>query len=153
MFLEGQLSAAVAPEAAGAWQVALRPPERRAWQYFPLRGGASECRAQHAAEGLERVWQQARRETELHGHCFAALSFSQGANVALALLAKQKEGSLGLRCTVNLCGGLWGWWHDVHLPVRGYASLHVLGQNDPYLEQSKALVEGAPFRPQENHGS
>lgn len=29
----------VAPEALGAWQVALKPQERRAWQYFTL------CRA------------------------------------------------------------------------------------------------------------
>ena len=141
-FLEGQLSASVAPEALGAWQVALSKEQRRAWQYFPLQPAGSGWRAQEAAQGLEQVWQAAQREKELHGAFFAALGFSQGANVALALLAKQQEESLGLRCTVNLCGGIWGWWHDKQLPVKGYASLHVLGRSDPYLEQSKALVEG-----------
>ena len=47
--LQQHLRGQVAPEALGAWQVALKPQERRAWQYFTL------CRA------WLRMWMWMRR--------------------------------------------------------------------------------------------
>ncbi|CAL1162457.1 unnamed protein product [Cladocopium goreaui] len=162
-FLEGHLPAEVAPEALGTWRVALKPQQRRAWQYFTLcsdvaqRGAepANRWKAGHdAAEGFQHVWEEALRESRLAGGFYASVGFSQGANVAAALLAKQAASheTLGLRCSVNLCGGIWGFWSDgcsmvtgesaPSLPLRGVASLHILGLTDPYLAQSKSLVEG-----------
>ena len=161
-FLQGHLPSEVAPEALGAWQVALKPQERRAWQYFTLcrdEGAepANRWKAGHdAAEGLEHVWEAACAESRQNGPFYAALGFSQGANVAAALLAKQAAGgdTLGLRCSVNLCGGIWGFWSDgckvtgaaipgmPSLPLRGVSSLHVIGLQDPYLAQSRSLVQG-----------
>lgn len=40
----------VAPEALGAWQVALKPQERRAWQYFTL------CRALVKVDTADFPW-------------------------------------------------------------------------------------------------
>ncbi|CAK9050615.1 Esterase FUS5 (Fusarin biosynthesis protein 5) [Durusdinium trenchii] len=158
-FLEGHLPAEVAPEALGAWKLALKPPQRRAWQYFTLcrdegADPAHRWRAGHdVAQGLEHVWEAAWEETQKAGGFFAALGFSQGANVAAALIAKQacSARSLGLRCSVNLCGGIWGFWGDgtcevtrqtPRLPLRGFPSLHIIGLGDPYLAQSKYLLEG-----------
>lgn len=159
-FLEGHLPAEVAPEALGTWRVALKPQQRRAWQYFTLcrdEGAepANRWKAGHdAAEGFQHVWEEALRESRVAGGFYASVGFSQGANVAAALLAKQAASheTLGLRCSVNLCGGIWGFWSDgcsmvtgesaPSLPLRGVASLHILGLTDPYLAQSKSLVEG-----------
>eukprot|EP00438_Fugacium_kawagutii_P036469 Skav209696 [mRNA] locus=scaffold36:83818:90351:+ [translate_table: standard] len=109
---------------------------------------------------------QAALEEVRRGPFFAALGFSQGANVAAALLAKQarpaatggggavSQEKLGLRCSVNLCGGIWGFWRASglcsldtgqgapRLPLRGVPSLHVIGLSDPYFAQSMSLVEG-----------
>eukprot|EP00434_Breviolum_minutum_P014470 symbB.v1.2.012759.t1/scaffold889.1/size154925/6 len=84
-FLQGHLPSEVAPEALGAWQVALKPQERAE--------PANRWKAGHdAAEGLEHVWEAACAESRQNGPFYAALGFSQGANVAAALLAKQAAG-------------------------------------------------------------
>ncbi|CAJ1342094.1 unnamed protein product [Effrenium voratum] len=152
-FLEGHLPAEVAPEALGAWSVALKPQERRAWQYFTLQRdppGADPAKCWKAgcdvSEGLKHTWQAAMDEAISGGPFFATLGFSQGANVAAALLAKQacSARTLGLRCSVNLCGGMWGFWSESsgpRLPVC-VPSLHILGRKDPLLEESRCLVEG-----------
>eukprot|EP00439_Symbiodinium_sp_Y106_P043188 s3023_g5.t1 len=157
-FLQGHLPAEVAPEASGAWNVVLRPHQRQAWQYFSLRNDpgaedpAKRWRAGHdTADGLEH---DTVAEVTANGPFFATVGFSQGANVAAALLAKQacSKTDLGFRCTVNLCGGIWGFWDETprswwssgsppRLPIRGIPSLHILGRADPYLAQSKYLVE------------
>lgn len=160
-FLQGHLPAEVAPEASGAWNVVLRPHQRQAWQYFSLRNDpgaedpAKRWRAGHdTADGLEHVWEDTVAEVTANGPFFATVGFSQGANVAAALLAKQacSKTDLGFRCTVNLCGGIWGFWDKTprswwssgsppQLPIRGVPSLHILGRADPYLAQSRYLVE------------
>eukprot|EP00933_Yihiella_yeosuensis_P021777 TRINITY_DN17189_c1_g3_i1.p1 TRINITY_DN17189_c1_g3~~TRINITY_DN17189_c1_g3_i1.p1 ORF type:complete len:267 (-),score=32.22 TRINITY_DN17189_c1_g3_i1:316-1089(-) len=163
-FLDGHLESQVAPEAANAWTVALAPNQRQAWQYFSLRQDpAAESAAarwqagQDAGKGLHVVWDTVSKEVSAGGPFFAAIGFSQGANVAAALLARQAASGidLGFRCTVNLCGGLWGMWPETpqewwkksdkctpYLPLCGVPSLHVIGLGDPYLPQSRSLVEG-----------
>ncbi|CAE8715511.1 unnamed protein product, partial [Polarella glacialis] len=191
-FLDGELPAPVAPEAQGAWKVVLSPEEQTvgARQYFemwPEQADSSShaWRVGDVGAGLERCWQAVRAEVDRGGPFFAVLGYSQGANVAAALLARQASTNedLGLRCSVNLCGGLFSFWplHDglpswslpaggvpLHstagersvrqvnaaeeafsfvaaqhqlLPLRGVPSLHVIGLADPYLAESRALVE------------
>ncbi|CAE8636389.1 unnamed protein product [Polarella glacialis] len=170
-FLDGHIESEVAPEAAGAWRVALAADQRQAWQYFHLREDSAAVDAAHrwqardAARGLERVWDDVSKEATARGPFFAAIGFSQGANVAAALLARQAASGmdLGLRCSVNLCGGLWGfwsrspqqWWRSADCPADPppcgvqsqlidrllVPSIHVVGLADPYLPQSRSLVE------------
>eukprot|EP00747_Dinoflagellata_sp_TGD_P187076 gnl/TRDRNA2_/TRDRNA2_44556_c0_seq1.p1 gnl/TRDRNA2_/TRDRNA2_44556_c0~~gnl/TRDRNA2_/TRDRNA2_44556_c0_seq1.p1 ORF type:complete len:265 (+),score=35.11 gnl/TRDRNA2_/TRDRNA2_44556_c0_seq1:69-797(+) len=151
-FLDGQLETEVAPEAAGAWQVVLPPENRRAWQYFDMFKEGDVWRAGDVGAGLDTVWDTVREEVAESGPFFGALGFSQGANVATALLARQHASGvdLGLRSVACLCGGFWGFWPAASwtggrpgedlLPLP-FPSLHVLGRADPYLAQSRDLVE------------